>query len=983
VLNNTAAPLTLTGIDNRAADGRVAVTNVGAIATAGVISAAAAGHVSLQAINGSLTLRQAVTAGGTGTLALKTTGAGQAISQDANGVVTAGTLSLSTVDADATLNLAANKVTRLQGVELGRGALAFRADAAVLTAAGIAAQGGLDITNATGDITTASDLSVGAGNLTLDATAAGKTVKLGGAVSASNDLNLRADAALDTGAGLVRATNGKATLTSLSAGVSVGGGGLSAGTTVALIAGGAGSAITQSAGGVITADTLTLSTQNGPANLDASASALARLGPVALGRGALSLLNAGPLAVTGPVAATGGIKLDTGGALALNGPLDAGTGAVALSTRGGAGSTITQSAAGRITTDSLSLKTVDAGVALDAVANAVSGLGPTALGAGALRLTSAGGLTVTGAVAATGGVTLDTGGALALNNTVGAGTGTVALRTSGGAGSTIAQSAQGRITTANLSLATTDANVSLDTAANAVAQLATTALGTGALKLRNAGGLTVAGAVAAAGGVGLSAGGPLVLNNTVNAGTGLVTLATQGAGHGITQSAAGVVSADTLTLATEGGDATLNTATNALRQLGATALGSGRLNLLDAGGLTVAGPVVAGGVVLGTGGGLKVDGLVNAGTGTVALTATGAGNDITQGPAGRLVAGWLILDAGNATLNRVELGNPAGAGQARPGGLVIQVTAGDSVAITVTNAGVTLGAVNVGTQFPAAAAPTAAPGGGVAATPAQQGNFTLTAAGNVSQSATLKVSGDSRFVVNLADAAARETLDVVLTAANLFGGSVSVTGSNLENVSLSAPSLQIGESVGLGSQTPLLAGAGIVGRNVSLKTDLLTSLNSNRDDLKSSIVVRDKGVLNLQAYTEGKEGSFGTPAQPVKLQFLTPLNLSQDTVNVLPVTGGVVYLVGPVAPAPFYSRGLRSVCYNFLGERCQRLSAPITQTALNAAYSELRRMIEEVLRSGYSKENVHSELVKGLVLESGMAPPALDDIAGDGLRLPR
>ena len=182
---------------------------------------------------------------------------------------------------------------------------------------------------------------------------------------------------------------------------------------------------------------------------------------------------------------------------------------------------------------------------------------------------------------------------------------------------------------------------------------------------------------------------------------------------------------------------------------------------------------------------------------------------------------------------------------------------------------------------------------------------------------------------------------------------------------------------------PLLSGAGIVGRNVTLKTDLLTGLGFNRDDVKGSIVVRDKGVLSLQALTDGKEGSFGTPARPVKVQFLTPLSLSQDTVNVLPAIGGVVYLVGPVAPAPFYSRGLRSVCYNFLGERCQRLSAPITQTALNAAYSELRRLVEEVLKSGYSKENVQSELIKGLVLESGMAPPALDDIAGDGIRLPR
>ena len=139
-----------------------------------------------------------------------------------------------------------------------------------------------------------------------------------------------------------------------------------------------------------------------------------------------------------------------------------------------------------------------------------------------------------------------------------------------------------------------------------------------------------------------------------------------------------------------------------------------------------------------------------------------------------------------------------------------------------------------------------------------------------------------------------------------------------------------------------------------------------------------RGIVGTVATAERRETQFGN-----QVVCLGGLSLSQDTVNVLPAIGGVVYLVGPVAPAPFYSRGLRSVCYNFLGERCQRLSAPITQTALNAAYSELRRLVEEVPRSGYSKENVQSELIKGLVLESGMAPPALDDIAGVGIRLPR
>ena len=99
-----------------------------------------------------------------------------------------------------------------------------------------------------------------------------------------------------------------------------------------------------------------------------------------------------------------------------------------------------------------------------------------------------------------------------------------------------------------------------------------------------------------------------------------------------------------------------------------------------------------------------------------------------------------------------------------------------------------------------------------------------------------------------------QTLDVVLAGADLFGGSVSVTGANLENFSLSAPTLQIGEGAGVNSLFPLLSGAGIVGRNATLKTDLLTGLGFNRDDVKGSIVVRDKGVLSLQAPTDGKKG---------------------------------------------------------------------------------------------------------------------------------
>ena len=160
--------------------------------------------------------------------------------------------------------------------------------------------------------------------------------------------------------------------------------------------------------------------------------------------------------------------------------------------------------------------------------------------------------------------------------------------------------------------------------------LGASALGTGALNLRNAGALTVSGAVDATGGVTLNAGGPLALNQSVNAGAAVVDLSTTGSGNAITQGASGVITAGTLSLTTADASATLNTATSAVQNLGAASLGSGRFAFKDdaPGGLTVSNATVSaqGGIdIVNTTGHLATSGALSASAGNIRLHALATG----------------------------------------------------------------------------------------------------------------------------------------------------------------------------------------------------------------------------------------------------------------------------------------------------------------------------------------------------------------------
>ncbi len=305
---------------------------------------------------------------------------------------------------------------------------------------------------------------------------------------------------------------------------------------------------------------------------------------------------------------------------------------------------------------------------------------------GAINYRDIDGLTV-GSVGTTNGittsndnVTLQAGGALTINQALNAGGGDVSLTSSGA----ITQAAAGVITGNTLTLATGGSSATLNTATNAVTNLGTSTLGAGALALTNdVPTLTVTGLVGATGGIVLDTTGALVINSGLNAGAGNVTLTTGGA---ISQNASGIITADTLALTTSNDSATLNTATNVVTNLGATALGSGALALTnDVPTLTVTGAVAAtGGVTINTSGALLVDNTINAGAGVLSLTATAG---ITQNAGDILTGGTTTLAAGAGVITLTEANDFTGTVNASNSGAnPIQITDANNITIgTITS----------------------------------------------------------------------------------------------------------------------------------------------------------------------------------------------------------------------------------------------------------------------------------------------------------
>ena len=450
-------------------------------------------------------------------------------------------------------------------------------------------------------------------------------------------------------------------------------------------------------------------------------------------------------------AATDSVTLSSADGVEIANILNAGAGTVAVSANtvdaGNEGFAMT--GAGQITTTNTTASAVK--ILVNTAAAAVNGMGTAALqnitvgNGGTITVNTSQGNATGGSISqaaltlldagATGTVALTTGATMA-----GIGTGAANILTK--AGVVTANTGSGGIFITD----SVGADVTLN-AAGAGGKISFTSM-TGLLRVAGASG----NATAAAGDsvTLLSASGAIAIDNALNAAGAAVSLTTMGGGNAITQNAAGIITAGTLTLATMDADATLNAATNAITNLGTTTLGMGALGLLDAGGLTVTGVVGAKvGVTLSTSGALAINSAIDAGGGIVRLQNS-AGN-ITQ--TGAITAGSLLANAlagsvnlGLATNNiaTTVAGVASGAGGSfrfqNTGGITVGTVAGDL--ITTASSGIrtnngdiaflTGGALALNQPINAAngaAAPTGA--SGTVRLQANAGNITQAATGGI------------------------------------------------------------------------------------------------------------------------------------------------------------------------------------------------------------------------------------------------------------
>lgn len=194
----------------------------------------------------------------------------------------------------------------------------------------------------------------------------------------------------------------------------------------------------------------------------------------------------------------------------------------------------------------------------------------------------------------------------------------------------------------------------------------------GLIRFANSGGLnidSVDGVVglnssASSGDISVNAGGPINLNQAVNAGAGVVRLST--ATGGVSQLASGGITASALGVINGGNGDILLLATNHVGQFSAANSGAnGAIKLVDAGGVSVRGvgadgPIFAGvnglsttngDVTLSATGPILIDGMIGAGAGTVRLKTTSGG--ISQNAGDTIAAG--ALSANNAGIGNILL----------------------------------------------------------------------------------------------------------------------------------------------------------------------------------------------------------------------------------------------------------------------------------------------------------------------------------------
>ena len=725
--------------------GNFSLVDVGGLTIAKTLSSTGGG-VSVDT-SGALAVNANVTGAGTGIVRLKGTGisllSGITVSTGSGAITIdsgAGVTSGATISTGGAVTIAAIGDLALNGGSVSGTGVALNAtgglasdilvNAAINGGTGLLAinAGGTVTSNAAGSLTTS-----GAGRVTVNS---GSNMSLSGAIVAgSGGLALTSGGLLGLLANASTAGVGTIVLDSvglmtLGSGITVSSG--SGAITLDSDAGLTSSAVISTGGAVsATADgdlqllagsisgngiTLNAIGTNSDATINAALNGGA--GGVGVTAGGTIISNA-----SGTVTATGAgaINLDSGGLMTIGGAISGGTGTVLLDSGGALTVNAVVSTGGSVTGLANGDLLVGAAISGNGITLTASGAGSDATlnaalsgGAGGVSVTAAGTITSIGAgtIAATGAgaINLDSGGLMTIGGAITGGTGAILLD-SGGALTTSA------------------------------------AVGTGGSVTGLANGNILIGGAVTGNGVTLDASGAsstLTINAPVNAGSG--TLALTGPA-GISQSAAGLLTAGLLTVSSNG-LVNLGAATNAITALGA--INTAGFALLDAGGLILNGAVQgAGGVSIVTSGPLTV---------STAISTTNAAITLNSGTGALNLAAAVNAGTGTVDLRGATIGQTA-AGIVTAGTLT-GLSTGATLLDTATNAVAAIG--NFSAERLALRT-----GGALAIT----GNLTATGVASAQPGIALTASGISQSATSVVDGGAQ----AIRFDAN--GGTVTLAGT--------------------------------------------------------------------------------------------------------------------------------------------------------------------------------------------------------------
>ncbi len=379
-------------------------------------------------------------------------------------------------------------------------------------------------------------------------------------------------------------------------------------------------------GGTIAAHTLTGTAGSGFAVLDSAGNDIADLDGFTAGLGFALQDKVPALKVGGAIDGGLAVVLVNSGSLELDASVT-GTGLVTLK-----GDGIKQNASGIITTGLLTGSAGGGAADLAKATNLVTDLGPFTAATGFKLNDTVSMLTVTGVVNGGTGVTIANTGSLVIARPIDA-TGTVKLDADG-----IAQRPAGIITAGTLTGDSGAGAAEFSAATNLVTDLGPFTTATGFALNDGVPLLTVIGAIHGGPSVTLMNTGSLAIDAAIDP-TSTVTLDADG----ISQTAAGIITAGTLTGDAGTGAADLGIALNLVTDLGPFTATTGFTLNDGVPLLTVVGAVDGGsGVSLTNTGSLMIDAAISA-TGTVALYAHG----IAQDSSGIVTAGLLTGDAGS------------------------------------------------------------------------------------------------------------------------------------------------------------------------------------------------------------------------------------------------------------------------------------------------------------------------------------------------